>query len=83
MILKELKAKGITIVIVSHDIDFCAEYGDRSGLFFDGEIAAIDESRKFFCGNGYYTTTTNKIVRKRKEDLILCEEARAWLSEIL
>ena len=82
-ILRELKAKGITIVIVSHDIDFCAEYGDRSGLFFDGEIAAIDESRKFFCGNGYYTTTTNKIVRKRKEDLILCEEARAWLSEIL
>lgn len=82
-ILKELKAKGITIVIVSHDIDFCAEYGDRSGLFFDGEIAAIDESRKFFCGNGYYTTTTNKIVRKRKEDLILCEEARAWLQEIL
>ena len=82
-ILRELKAKGITIVIVSHDIDFCAEYGDRSGLFFDGEIAAIDESRKFFCGNGYYTTTTNKIVRKRKEDLILCEEARAWLQEIL
>ena len=70
-------------MIVSHDIDFCAEYGDRSGLFFDGEIAAIDESRKFFCGNGYYTTTTNKIVRKRKEDLILCEEARAWLQEIL
>ena len=82
-LLQELKAKGITIMIVSHDIDFCAEYGDRSGLFFDGEIAAIDESRKFFCGNGYYTTTTNKIVRKHRDDLILCEEARAWLQEIL
>lgn len=82
-LLRELKAKGYTIMIVSHDIDFCAEYGDRSGLFFDGEIAAIDESRKFFCGNGYYTTTTNKIVRKQQDDLILCEEARTWLQEIL
>lgn len=82
-LLRELKAKGYTIMIVSHDIDFCAEYGDRSGLFFDGEIAAIDESRKFFCGNGYYTTTTNKIVRKQRDDLILCEEARTWLQEIL
>ena len=82
-ILRGLKEKGLTIFIVSHDIDFCAEYGDRSGLFFDGEIAAIDDSRHFFCGNRFYTTTTNKIVREWRSDLILCEEAKKWLEDVL
>ena len=82
-ILKSLTEKGLTIILVSHDIDFCAEYGDRSGLFFDGEILAQSDAASFFRGNGYYTTTTNKIVREWESDIILCEEARAWLESIL
>ena len=37
-LLKALKASEKTIVIVTHDINFCAEYSDRCAMMFDGKI---------------------------------------------
>ena len=39
-ILLNLKNNGITLVMVSHDIEFCALYADRCALFFDGSITS-------------------------------------------
>ena len=46
-ILEDLKARGVTVVMVSHDIEFCAAYADRCALFFDGNITASGEPRGF------------------------------------
>ena len=78
-ILNELKEEGTTIFMVSHDIDFCATYGDICSMFFDGEISTTGLSHEFFRGNSFYTTTANKLTRKWRDDLILSEEVRAWL----
>ena len=37
-ILEKLKAQGMTVVMVSHDVEFCAQYGDLISMFFDGQI---------------------------------------------
>ena len=37
-ILRTLRASGVAILMVSHDIEFCAKYADRCALFFDGSI---------------------------------------------
>ena len=37
-IFSALQKRGITIFMVSHDIEFCAEYGQICSMFFDGEI---------------------------------------------
>ncbi|MEE1009585.1 MAG: energy-coupling factor transporter ATPase [Agathobacter sp.] len=63
-IIKDLKAKGVTILMISHDIEFCAYYCDRCGLFFDGSIISENEPKEFFSGNSFYTTSANKMVRK-------------------
>ena len=81
-ILLEMSEKGKTIFMVSHDIDFCAAYGDRCFMFFDGEISAEGESHEFFSGNNFYTTTANKLTRKYRDDLILAEEVKAWLTKL-
>lgn len=60
-ILRELLDAGVCIVMVSHDVEFCAEYADRCALFFDGAIAAEGEPRTFFSGNSFYTTAANRI----------------------
>lgn len=47
-IFKKLNSVGVTLVMVSHDIEFCAAYADRCAMFFDGNITGIDEAREFF-----------------------------------
>ena len=62
-ILVSLKKQGITIVIVTHDVEFSAEYADRCAMFFDGQIVASDSPNKFFGQNTYYTTASSRISR--------------------
>lgn len=63
-ILKKLTDRDVTIFMVSHDIEFCAEYGHRCAMFFDGEIASIGYPKEFFAGNSFYTTSANRMARK-------------------
>ena len=58
-----LKNDGKTVIIVTHDVEFSAEYTDRCAMFFDGKIAATGDMREFFVGNAYYTTAAYRISR--------------------
>ena len=82
-ILRKLVDSGVTIFMVSHDVEFCAEYADKCAMFFDGDIVSIGEPRRFFSGNSFYTTTANKIIRQWKPDGITCEEVAAWLKAMI
>ena len=62
-ILNKLKAQGITIVMVSHDVEFCAKYADMVSMFFDGQILTTDTPRRFFGNNSFYTTAANRMSR--------------------
>ena len=73
-ILESLKISGVTILMVSHDIEFCAEFSDRCALFFDGNITSIGTPRKFFCGNSFYTTSANRMARKLLPNAILASD---------
>jgi energy-coupling factor transport system ATP-binding protein len=63
-ILKRLTAAGVAVVMVSHDIEFCAEHADRCALFFDGNIVSEGAPRAFFSGNSFYTTSANRMARQ-------------------
>lgn len=62
-IFKKLKENGITILMVSHDIEFCAAYADTCAMFFDGGIVTSRGAREFFTGNSFYTTAANRMAR--------------------
>ena len=62
-ILKELTAQGGCVIMVSHDVEFCARYADRCGLFFDGGIVTMDAPQPFFAGKSFYTTAANRMAR--------------------
>lgn len=63
-IFARLKMRGVTILMVSHDIEFCASYGDTCAMFFDGSIVASQSARAFFTGNSFYTTAANRMARQ-------------------
>ena len=82
-ILCKLKEQGITIVMVSHDVEFCAKYADMVSMFFDGQMLTTDTPRRFFGNNSFYTTAANRMSRHvfsmavTAEDVIeLCEQNR-------
>ncbi len=60
-VLKSLTEKGMTILTVSHDIEFCAEHADRVSMFFDGGIVTTDTPRSFFSQNSFYTTAASRM----------------------
>lgn len=62
-ILRELTSKGVTILMVSHDIEFCAQYVDRCGMFFNGDLISEAPSNIFFSRNSFYTTGSNRMSR--------------------
>jgi len=62
-ILEKLKEQGITVVMVSHDVEFCARYADRVSMFFDGQLLTTDTPRRFFGNNSFYTTAANRMSR--------------------
>ncbi len=64
-ILASLLAKGAAILMVSHDVEFCAQYAHRCALFFDGAIVNAAAPRAFFSGNSFYTTAANRMARDR------------------
>jgi len=73
-ILKNLIATGVTVVMVSHDIEFCASYASRCALFFDGNIVTEGSPKEFFSGNSFYTTSANRMARHKIEDAITAED---------
>ncbi len=70
VILKSLQDRGITIMMVSHDVEFCARYGDRCAMFFDGKIITTNTPRIFFSGNSFYTTAANRMSRHIFENAV-------------
>ena len=73
-ILKQLKTRGKTIIIVSHDIEWEARISDRCALMFDGSIAAIEPVKDFFSGNHFYTTAAARIAGGMIENAITVED---------
>ena len=73
MLLK-LRDTGVTIVVVSHDIEFSARYSDRCAMFFDGCIVSEGTPKEFFLGNNFYTTVSNRIARNIFEDTLIYED---------
>ena len=62
-ILESLTSLGVTVLLVSHDIEFCARYAHVCSLFFDGNIVTTNTPEKFFSCNSFYTTAANRMAR--------------------
>ncbi len=73
-ILRGLSAREVSVVLVSHDLDFCARYAHRCALFFDGSIVTEGTPRAFFSGNSFYTTAANRMARPLLPQAVTADE---------
>lgn len=73
-VLHRLQDGGTTVIMVSHDIEFCARHADACSLLFRGEVVRTDEARAFFAGNSFYTTAANRMARGLVPGAVLDED---------
>ena len=73
-ILQVLLRRGVTVVMVSHDVEFCARYAHTCALFFDGNIVTKATPRTFFSGNSFYTTSANRMARAVVPEAVTAED---------
>lgn len=73
-ILKRLQEQGVTIIMVSHDVEFCAKYADYVSMFFDGNIVTTNTPNRFFSRNSFYTTAANRMSRHIFENAVTNED---------
>lgn len=73
-LLKQFTADGGTVLLVSHDVEFCAQYADLVGLFFDGQLTTVNTPRRFFADNSFYTTAANRMSRHLFRNAVTAED---------
>ena len=80
-VLRRLQDSGVTIVMVSHDVEFCAENADLVSMFFDGQLLTTNTPRRFFARNSFYTTAANRMSRHLFPGAVTAENVMALLKE--
>jgi energy-coupling factor transporter ATP-binding protein EcfA2/uncharacterized membrane protein len=80
-ILTRLRNSGVAVVMVSHDIEFCAEWADQCALFFDGAVVSSGPPREFFAGNSYYTSAANRMARHLWPDAVTVDDVIRRVNE--
>ena len=73
-ILHRLQSEDVSVIMVSHDIEFCAAHTDRCAMLFDGQFVFEGSSREFFAGKNFYTTSANRMARTVLPDAVLAED---------
>ena len=82
-ILQQLLAGGVSLLMVSHDVEFCARYAHRCALLFDGSVVTEAAPRAFFSGNSFYTTAANRIARTAEPEAVTPEDVMTLLGGTL
>ena len=77
--VRSLLSGGVTVLMVSHDVEFCARYAHRCALFFDGSISAEGTPRAFFGGNSFYTTSADRMARGLLPHAVTAEDVMAGI----
>lgn len=53
-IVRGLADEGVSVVLVTHDLDFAFVTADEVTMLFDGQVAATEGVREFFANNLVY-----------------------------
>lgn len=80
-VIQRLKAEGVTVLLITHDVEFAAMCADRCALFAQGRIAAVDATERFMSENRFYTTAASRMTRRRYDGAYTVERAVRLIEE--
>lgn len=82
-LLRRICESGAAVVMVTHDIEFAAEYSDECSLIFDGTVVSGGDPKTFFAGNNFYTTAANRMARGILPGAVTCGDVIEQCKKLL
>lgn len=74
-VLRSLRDSGVTVVTVTHDVEFAAGCADRCAMFFNGRVVSVGTPAEFFPENSFYTTAAVRMTRGLCTAAVTVEDA--------
>ncbi len=74
-IIRKLKSDGVTVVIVTHDVEFAAACANRCALFFRGGTVSCGVPNEFFAKNSFYTTAISRMTSGYYDNAVSVDDA--------
>lgn len=78
-LLQQAHAAGLTLVMASHDMDFCAEFATTCAFMFDGQLSQQQGTRQFFTHNFLATTAVNRLLRQQVPQALFWRDVQVTL----
>ncbi|WP_143463634.1 ABC transporter ATP-binding protein [Levilactobacillus enshiensis] len=75
-ILQQAHQAGLTVVMASHDMDFCAAFATNCTFMFDGQVSQPQSTRTFFTSNFLSTTAVNRLLRQQVPSALFWQDVR-------
>jgi len=69
-----LRERGVTVVIVTHDVEFAASCADRCAFMFRGNVVSMGTPEAFFAENSFYTTAASRMTRGYYDGAVTVED---------
>ncbi|WP_303838451.1 ABC transporter ATP-binding protein [Ruminococcus flavefaciens] len=74
-VIRKLRDNGVTVVVVTHDVEFAAVCADRCAMFFGGRIVSTGTPNEFFRQNSFYTTAVSRMTRGYFDNAVTIDDA--------
>jgi len=81
-LLQAIAEEGTTILVVTHDVEFAAEYAHRVVLLFDGRIAADGPKQQTLGSSMFYAPQISKLFRHIDDQVFTFEEGLSRLRQV-
>ncbi len=78
-LFRGLRDRGMTLLIVTHDVELAAECADRCAFMFRGQIVSEGSPRAFFSRSSFYTTAVSRMSRGVLDGAVTVDDAAAVL----
>ncbi len=78
-LFRGLRDRGMTLLIVTHDVELAAECADRCAFMFRGQIVSEGSPRAFFSRSSFYTTAVSRMTRGLIDGAVTVDDAAAVL----
>jgi len=74
-LLRKVAAEGTAVLMVTHDVEFAAEYADRIVMLFDGRIACDGPKHEVLCSSMFYAPQLSRLFQGICSSVLTLREA--------